>query len=71
MGIRPRRHEEETSRGNAAPLFSQGGQQSLVDLAGRFFLPERQHMGVGVQCDLDGGVPEPLGDDLGMHAGLQ
>ena len=35
----------------------------------RFLLHRRDGVGVGVERDRDGGMPEPLRDDLRMNAG--
>jgi hypothetical protein len=43
----------------------------LRDQRRRLLLHRRDGVRVGVEGDRDGGVPEALGDDLGVDAGLE
>ena len=47
------------------------GQNEVRDQRCRLFLHRRDGVRVGVERDRDGGVPEALGDDLGVDAGPQ
>jgi hypothetical protein len=41
--------------------------KSILYRFGGAILHVREHMGIGIQCDGDAGVPQHLGDDLGVH----
>ena len=54
-----------------APVRSALAAYQLRDALRRLLLQRRDGMRVGIEGDRDIGVAEPLGDDLGVDAGLQ